>query len=92
VPRSASREETPNSSMISVRIPSDVEDALRLEAEKTGKTLSQLIRQRLAEEGAADLTVFPATSTTAIGGLALEAVGGELLPRNVLPYISISHG
>jgi hypothetical protein len=90
------REETANSSMISVRIPQDVEDALKEEAAKGGTSLSELIRSRLdsrarAARGSASIAVFPQSVTFAASGLALENTGADLLPRTSLPFVSISH-
>jgi hypothetical protein len=90
------REGTSNSSMISVRIPQDIEEALKEEAARGGKSLSELIRSRLnsrarAELGSASINVFPQSVTLAASGVALENTGTELLPRNALPFVSISH-
>lgn len=95
MPRSDSKEETTHSSMISVRLSPEVEEALKLEAARSGTTLSQLIRNRLnardlADRSAADLKVFPLTTTVAISGLALEASDGKLLPKTLHPYVTFT--
>ena len=72
--------------MISVRIPVEVEEGLKEEAQRSGESFSELIRSRLsaklrAERNAADVSLFKSSSTTSSSDVAFEAVAGQLVPK-----------
>lgn len=80
-------------SMVSVRLAPEEEAALKAEATASGESLSQYIRDVLlrrndSEGGTADFRLYPVSSTGTVGGLALEAVDGVLVPRTTQPYVS----
>lgn len=82
--------------MVSVRLSREEEEQLRAEASEHGESLSQFIRGVLsrrteASPGAADVTLYPTTSTVVGGGLALEADDGVLTPRTSRPHVTTSY-
>jgi hypothetical protein len=86
----------PRTSMVSVRLSREEEEALRAEADEQGESLSQFIRDVLRRRGeglrggTADLHLYSGTSTTVEGGMAFEAKDGTLVPRTVQPYVTTS--
>ncbi len=86
-------QENARTAMVSVRLSPEEQDALRAEAAEHGETLSQFIRSLLLRRassalGAADVSLYPASSTAVVGGLAVEAQDGQLVPRTTHPYVS----
>jgi hypothetical protein len=80
-------------SMVSVRLSREEAEELRAEAARSGKTLSQFVRdvalQRSRQASdAVDLRLYPVSTTTIAGGLAIEARDGQLVPKTTQPYVS----
>lgn len=89
--------EPSRTSMISVRLSREEEEALRAEANENGESLSQFIRDVLrqrseARRGTADVRLYPVSNSVVAGGLAFEAEDGSLLPRTSRPYVSPTQG
>lgn len=85
--------EVPRTAMVSVRLSREEEEELRAEANEHGESLSQFIRGVLrrrsdADHGAADISLYPATTTVVGSGVALEADDGMLVPRTSRPYVT----
>ena len=90
---SGSGQESGRSSMVSVRLAPEEQEALRAEANANGESLSQFIRDVLlhrseASGGTADVRLYPVSSTTTTSGLAFEAQDGQIVPRTTYPYVT----
>lgn len=85
----------PRTSMVSVRLTREEEEALRAEADEKGESLSQYIRDVLHHRseglrGTADVRLYPVSNSVVAGGLAFEAQDGSLVPRTSQPYVTTS--
>jgi hypothetical protein len=81
-------------SMVSVRLAPEEQEALRAEAAQSGASLSQFIRSTLLREihstaTAGDLLLYPVSTTVVSGGLAIEARDGQLVPSTTRPYVTL---
>jgi hypothetical protein len=79
--------------MVSVRLSREEEEELRAEANEHGESLSQFIRDVLRRRseslhGAADVSLYPSSTSVVGSGLALEAENGSLVPRTSRPYVT----
>jgi hypothetical protein len=93
VAASDSGQESGRTSMVSVRLAPEEQEALRAEAAANGESLSQFIRDVLlrrgdALRGTADVRLYPASTTTTASGLAFEAQDGQIVPRTTQPYVT----
>jgi hypothetical protein len=87
-------QEGPRTSMVSVRLAPEEQEALKTEAAESGETLSQFIRSTLLKRthsapSAADLRLYPVSTTVVSGGLAIEAREGQLVPITNRPYVTL---
>lgn len=90
---SASGQESGRTSMVSVRLAPEEQEALRAEAAEHGESLSQFIRGvllRRSDElhGTADVGLYPTSTTTTASGLAFEAQDSHIVPRTIHPYVT----
>lgn len=81
-------------SMVSVRFAPEEEEALRAEASEKGESLSQYVRAAVLRRSgsasrAADVRLYPNSTTSVSGGLAIEARDGQLVPRTSQPYVTV---
>jgi hypothetical protein len=93
VAASDSGQERGRTSMVSVRLAPEEQEALRAEAAANGDSLSQFIRDVLlrrgdALRGTADVRLYPSSTTTTASGLAFEAQDGQIVPRTTQPYVT----
>ena|ERR1700691_2634479 len=87
--------EAPRTAMVSVRLSREEEEELRAEADESGESLSQFIRDVLRRRserlhGTADVGLYPVSTSVVAGGLALEAENGSLVPRTSQPQVTTS--
>jgi hypothetical protein len=78
--------------MVSVRLAPEEQEVLRAEANEKGESLSQYIRDVLLQrtgsaQAAVDVRLYPASTTSVTGGLAIEAQDGHLVPKTTQPYV-----
>ena len=90
---SGSGQESGRTSMVSVRLAPEEQEALRAEAAANGESLSQFIRDVLlrrgdAQHGTADVRLYPASTTVTTSGLAFEVQDGQVVPRTTQPYVT----
>jgi hypothetical protein len=84
------------SSMVSVRLGADEEEAVRKMAAEKGASVSQFIRDAVLDRcrlGASslDIQALPVSASVSASGLVLEARDGQLFPKTVGngPYVSV---
>ncbi len=80
------------SSMVSIRLAPEEQEALKAAASENGVSLSQFVRRLLLQRSDPHGSVTvesPGTTTTAVGvGFAIEERNGQLLPSSATPYVS----
>jgi len=86
-------QENARTSMVSVRLAPEEQEALRAEASQSGESLSQFIRSALLRRNdstseAVDVRLYPSSTTEVSSGLAIEAQDGQLIPRTTQPYVT----